>query len=249
MLGDVLEEEGAGHPLAHRAALEVREGHDDGVTSPERIRWGRVSRVSIPAQWPRSARIVHCSRSRGPAPATVPGPDVRGWDTGAMTPPGARPLIGVTTYRQETRWWSWDRDAAAGARASTSTWWWPPGAGRCCSRRSARAWPTTRPAPSPRWPARWSRPWTAWWSSAVGDVEAERYGQEPDGRNGGMNEYRDELGAPPPGGRPRAGPAAPGRLPWSPGPQRAARRDPGPAAARPPGHDAPPAGGPAPSAR
>ncbi len=29
-----------------------------------------------------------------------------------MSRPTARPLIGVTTYRQDTRWWSWDRDAA-----------------------------------------------------------------------------------------------------------------------------------------
>ena len=29
-----------------------------------------------------------------------------------MPGPVPRPLIGVTTYRQDTRWWSWDRDAA-----------------------------------------------------------------------------------------------------------------------------------------
>jgi len=29
-----------------------------------------------------------------------------------MSRPSSRPLIGVTTYRQPTRWWSWDRDAA-----------------------------------------------------------------------------------------------------------------------------------------
>ena len=29
-----------------------------------------------------------------------------------MSQPGPRPLIGVTTYRQTTSWWAWERDAA-----------------------------------------------------------------------------------------------------------------------------------------
>ena len=35
------------------------------------------------------------------------------WDTGRHADASAaRPLVGVTTYRQTTSWWSWERDAA-----------------------------------------------------------------------------------------------------------------------------------------
>ena len=42
--------------------------------------------------------------------------------------PTAQPpaSIGVSTYRQTTSWWAWERDAAPGPRARTSTWWRRP---------------------------------------------------------------------------------------------------------------------------
>jgi gamma-glutamyl-gamma-aminobutyrate hydrolase PuuD len=87
-----------------------------------------------------------------------------------MTPPGARPLIGVTTYRQVTRWWSWDRDAALvpGVYLDMVV--------------AAGGWPVLLPPLA---------------EGAVDDPEgavaAERFGQVPDARNGGTSVFRDEL--------------------------------------------------------
>ncbi len=108
-----------------------------------------------------------------------------------MSRPGDPPLIGVTAYRQDTRWWSWDRDAAVvpGAYLDMVV--------------AAGGWPVLVPpvGPSVADPA-------GVVASAVeplldvldglvvtggGDVSAGRYGQEPDGRNGGTSDERDEL--------------------------------------------------------
>lgn len=108
-----------------------------------------------------------------------------------MSRPGDPPLIGVTAYRQDTRWWSWDRDAAVvpGAYLDMVV--------------AAGGWPVVVPpvGPSVADPA-------GVVASAVeplldvldglvvtggGDVSAGRYGQEPDGRNGGTSDERDEL--------------------------------------------------------
>jgi len=110
-----------------------------------------------------------------------------------MSRPGARPLIGVTTYRQDARWWSWDRDAALvpGVYLDTvvSAGGWPvllpPLADGVAEEGDAVA--VTRVVGS--------------LVDAVdglvviggGDVSSERYGQAPDARNGGMNQFRDEL--------------------------------------------------------
>ena len=109
-----------------------------------------------------------------------------------MTPPGARPLIGLTSYRQDTRWWSWDRDAALvpGVYLDMVV--------------AAGGWPVLVP---PLTDGAVDDPDGA--VAAVvgplvdtldglvviggGDVSAERYGQDPDPRNGGMSAFRDEL--------------------------------------------------------
>ena len=109
-----------------------------------------------------------------------------------MTPPGARPLVGVTTYRQETRWWSWDRDAALvpGAYLDVVV--------------AAGGWPVLLPplgegaAGDPDGAAAAvAGPLVDAVDALVviggGDVSAERYGAVPDPRNGGTNPYRDEL--------------------------------------------------------
>jgi gamma-glutamyl-gamma-aminobutyrate hydrolase PuuD len=109
-----------------------------------------------------------------------------------MTPPGARPLIGVTAYRQVTRWWSWDRDAALvpGVYLDMVV--------------AAGGWPVLLPplaegaVDDPAGAvAAIAGPLVDAVDGLVviggGDVAAERYGQEPDGRNGGTSEVRDEL--------------------------------------------------------
>ena len=119
-----------------------------------------------------------------------------------MSDPGARPIIGVTTYRQDTRWWSWDRDAAVvpGVYLDMVV--------------AAGGWPVLIPpvaeatvVASPGAPGVRSEGVAAV-SSAVdpvldaidgllviggGDLSAVRYGQAPDGRNGGVSHARDEL--------------------------------------------------------
>jgi len=108
-----------------------------------------------------------------------------------MSRPDARPLVAVTTYRQDTRWWSWDRDAAVvpGLYLDMVV--------------EAGGWPVLVPplgegVADP----------VGVTASAVdavldavdalvviggGDVGPARYGQVPDGRNGGTNDRRDEL--------------------------------------------------------
>ena len=111
-----------------------------------------------------------------------------------MSSPVRRPLIGVTTYRQDTRWWSWDRDAAV-----------VPG-GYLDMVVAAGGWPVLIPPVG----AAAGEPSDAAGvvASAVdplmdaldgllviggGDLSAGRYGQEPDPRNGGESDRRDDL--------------------------------------------------------
>jgi len=109
-----------------------------------------------------------------------------------MTPPGARPLIGVTAYRQVTRWWSWDRDAALvpGVYLDMVV--------------AAGGWPVLLPPLAegsvddpPGAVAAIAGPLVEAVDGLVviggGDVASERYGREPDDRNGGTSEFRDEL--------------------------------------------------------
>jgi len=109
-----------------------------------------------------------------------------------MSPTRPRPLVGVTTYRQITSWWAWERDAAlvpgpyldvieaAGGQPVLI----PPGeTGRCGSG-------TTR-----------SRSDLEALVAALdglvliggGDIEAARYSQTDDPRNGGASAWRDDL--------------------------------------------------------
>jgi len=125
-------------------------------------------------------------------PAVVPGTGRADGILTGMTPPGARPLIGVTSYRQPTRWWSWDRDAAVvpGVYLDMVV--------------AAGGWPVLVPPLADGVvddPAGVVAAICGPLVDAVdglvviggGDVEAERFGQEPDPRNGGMSGFRDEL--------------------------------------------------------
>jgi putative glutamine amidotransferase len=103
----------------------------------------------------------------------------------------SRPLIGVTTYRQETRWWSWDRDAAVVP-------------GRYLDMVvEAGGWPVliapvgegiadpgsvVDSATDPMFDAL-----DGLVLIGGGDLSAARYGQEPDDRNGGVSNLRDDL--------------------------------------------------------
>ena len=110
-----------------------------------------------------------------------------------MAPSGYRPLIGVTSYRQVTRWWSWDRDAAL-----------VPGTYLDMVVR-AGGWPVLLPPLAEGVAEEGDAVAVSRMAGTLadtldglvviggGDVSAERYGHTPDERNGGMNVYRDEL--------------------------------------------------------
>jgi putative glutamine amidotransferase len=110
-----------------------------------------------------------------------------------MSRPGARPLIGVTTYRQPTRWWSWDRDAALvpglylDMVVAAGGWplMLPPLTDGVADEGDAVA--VTRVVGS------LVEALDGLVVIGGGDVAAERYGQPPDERNGGTNQFRDEL--------------------------------------------------------
>ena len=73
------------------------------------------------------------------ADAHLIGAPAPGWDTDRHADRRARdPSIGVTTYRQTTSWWAWERDAAL-VPGTYSTWWRPPAAARCCCRPRGRS--------------------------------------------------------------------------------------------------------------
>jgi len=113
-----------------------------------------------------------------------------------------RPLIGLSTYRQVTSWWSWERDAAlvpglyldAVEAAGGQPLLIPP----------ART-PVPTTARTPGAPTdggvRRRRAGLAKVVSALdglvliggGDIGAVRYGQDPDPRNGGTSHQRDDL--------------------------------------------------------
>ena len=116
-----------------------------------------------------------------------------------MTRTGPRPLIGVSMYRQETKWWSWDCDAAlvpgayldlvvaAGGRPVLV----PPGSDAV----DAATGGSSQPA------GEGSLAELDGLLSVLdglvliggGDLDARWYGQDPDPRNGGTNFQRDEL--------------------------------------------------------
>ena len=110
-----------------------------------------------------------------------------------MSRPTTRPLIGVTAYRQVTRWWSWDRDAAVvpGVYLDMVV--------------EAGGWPVLLPPLADGVAEEGDAVAVARVAGSLvgaldgmvviggGDVSADRYGQEADERNGGMSQFRDEL--------------------------------------------------------
>ncbi len=111
-----------------------------------------------------------------------------------MSAVGPRPLIGVTTYRQTTSWWAWERDAAlvpgpyldvVEASGGESLLLPPPAA------------ETLRDAAGlAELQARYRRVVAALDGLVLiggGDLDAAQYGAEADPRNGGTNRHRDDL--------------------------------------------------------
>ena len=112
-----------------------------------------------------------------------------------MSPARTRPLVGVTTYRQITSWWAWERDAAL-----------VPGSYLDVI-EAAGGQPLLIPPPGADVGDRWdddagSR--QAGLERLVGaldalvligggDLGADRYGQTDDPRNGGTDPLRDEM--------------------------------------------------------
>ncbi|HEX4246215.1 MAG TPA: gamma-glutamyl-gamma-aminobutyrate hydrolase family protein, partial [Acidimicrobiales bacterium] len=96
-----------------------------------------------------------------------------------------RPLIGVTTYRQVSSWWAWERDAALVPAPYID--------------HVARAggWPLLIPPcdPGNDGPGAGAAKTLAVLDGLVliggGDVDAARYGRPPDPRNGGVSDLRD----------------------------------------------------------
>jgi putative glutamine amidotransferase len=113
-----------------------------------------------------------------------------------VPPASTPPLIGVSTYRQITSWWSWERDAAlvpgvyldmveaAGGQSLLI-----PPARTLADAGVADGTPSGGVA-------RFERLVAALDGLVLiggGDVGAVRYGQDPDPRNGGTSHQRDEL--------------------------------------------------------
>ena len=112
-----------------------------------------------------------------------------------MSDPGRRPLVAVTTYRQETRWWSWDRDAAVvpGLYLDmvVEAGGWPvlvPPVGEAGTGPSSRASGAVASGVEAVLDAVDGLVVTG-----GGDLSAARYDQHPDERNGGVSDARDEL--------------------------------------------------------
>ena len=142
-------------------------------------------------------RTNRCAR----VPHPIGGPRGR-WNTNPVPPAPTRPLIGVSTYRQLTSWWSWERDAAlvpglyldAVEAAGGQPLLIPP-----ARTPVPTAAPTADDSPvggAGERHAGFERLVSALDGLVLiggGDVSAVRYGQEPDPRNGGTSQQRDDL--------------------------------------------------------
>ena len=102
-----------------------------------------------------------------------------------MSMTGARPLIGVTTYRQVSSWWAWERDAAlVPARYVDHI-------------AEAGGWPLLIPpcAPADGGPGAGAAETVAALDGLVliggGDVGSTEYGEDPDPRMAGVSPVRD----------------------------------------------------------
>jgi gamma-glutamyl-gamma-aminobutyrate hydrolase PuuD len=101
-----------------------------------------------------------------------------------MVTTGTRPLIGVTTYRQVSSWWAWERDAALVPAAYVD------------HVAEAGGWPLLiPPCQDGGGPGAGAVEAVAALDGLVliggGDVDAARYGQSPDPRSAGVSDLRD----------------------------------------------------------
>lgn len=108
-----------------------------------------------------------------------------------MPPAGSPPLIGVSMYRQDSVWWAWERDAALVPGCYLDVL------------QEAGGQPLLIPPPAPgaSGAAGVLGPAVEELVGVVdglvliggGDIDADRYGQPADPRNGGTNHQRDDL--------------------------------------------------------
>ncbi|HEV3132810.1 MAG TPA: gamma-glutamyl-gamma-aminobutyrate hydrolase family protein [Acidimicrobiales bacterium] len=113
-----------------------------------------------------------------------------------MPPTSTRPLIGVSTYRQITSWWSWERDAALVPGVYLDMVEAAGGQSLLIPPARALADPGMADGTASRGVPQFERLVAALDGLVLiggGDVGAVRYGQDPDPRNGGTSHQRDEL--------------------------------------------------------
>ncbi len=113
-----------------------------------------------------------------------------------MPSDSTRPLIGVSTYRQTTSWWSWERDAALVPGVYLDIVEAAGGQSLLIPPARVMAEPGVAEGASHGGVAPFERLVAALDGLVLiggGDVGAVRYGQDPDPRNGGTSHQRDEL--------------------------------------------------------
>jgi putative glutamine amidotransferase len=121
---------------------------------------------------------------------------VEGWNTDSVTSARPRPLIGVSTYRQVTSWWAWERDAALVPGAYLDM---VAAAGGLPLLIPPPAEPVDAPGVADHPPPgaddldRLVGALDGLVLIGGGDIDPARYGQVPDPHTGGINGSRDQL--------------------------------------------------------
>ncbi len=118
----------------------------------------------------------------------------------SVSPARSRPLIGVSMYRQTTSWWSWERDAALVPGLYLDVVEAAGGEPLLIPPASGMASPTVEEAAEEdaeeERASRFERLVSVLDGLVLiggGDIGAGRYGQDPDPRNGGTSNQRDDL--------------------------------------------------------
>ena len=207
MVHHVVDEECTRDPLSDRSTLKVGEGDDD------RVDLARLDLMGQGFQRQHSSTLAQADRAVQPvfepdrALEAIPWPSHRHRLLAArdgangvgycpvMSQARPRPLVGVSMYRQMTSWWSWERDAALVPGTYLDVL-------EAAGGQAVLIPPVGRQMPEPcGGGSQGGGPGIDSLVEALdglvliggGDVEAGRYGQEADSRNGGSSSRRDAL--------------------------------------------------------